>query len=294
MVDKFRQRVLLKRFRDKLLQLSKSLVPEQQSSFSSSSMLKLVELNIEKIEEAREVEMNKLRNVDSYRKEFLSNVSHELRTPIFNIEGYIHTLLDGALEDKNISTTYLRKAAENLERITALIDDLDAISQLEPGKIALEIREFDIVKLIYDVVEDLRRKAILNNCYLIISTHIDSCIVVADRERIRQVLINLVNNSITYGKQGGTTTLTLSIDDLYCFVEVKDDGIGISDEHLPRIFERFYRVDKDRSRLKGGSGLGLSIVKHIIEAHQSVIQVESKINLGTRFVFRLDRKSQDH
>ncbi|MDX2002938.1 MAG: ATP-binding protein [Chitinophagales bacterium] len=237
---------------------------------------------------AKEVE--ELKRTEMYRKEFLGNVSHELKTPIFNIQGYLHTLIDGGLYDEKINQSYLYKASKNLDRLTAIVEDLETISQLETNNMMLEFRKFDIIKLIREVLESLEMQAETKDIKLKIKEGTDKSVsVMADRERIRQVVTNLVTNSIKYGKQGGKTTI--GVYDMHdnILVEVTDNGIGISKEHLPRLFERFYRVDKSRSRDQGGTGLGLAIVKHIIEAHHQTINVRSTVEMGSTFGFTLKK-----
>lgn len=235
-------------------------------------------------------EIEDLKTSANYRKEFLGNVSHELKTPIFNIQGYLHTLIDGGLEDEKINKSYLYKASQNLDRLTTIVDDLETISQLETNTMALDITKFDVTKLIKEVFEGLEMQADLRDVALKFKEGSDKPFnVLADRERIRQVLTNLISNSVKYGKKDGSTVI--GIYDMHdnILVEVTDDGIGIDKKHLPRLFERFYRVDKSRSRDQGGTGLGLSIVKHIVEAHHQTINVRSTIGVGSTFGFTLKK-----
>jgi two-component system phosphate regulon sensor histidine kinase PhoR len=237
---------------------------------------------------AREIE--ELKNNEQYRKEFIGNVSHELKTPIFNIQGYLHTLIDGGLYDEKINKSYLYKASKNLDRLTNIVEDLETISQLETNSMMLEFRKFDIIKLIREVLESLEMQADMKNITLKMKEGLDkSVMIMADRERIRQVLTNLVTNSIKYSQHGGKTTIGVYDMHENILVEVTDTGIGISKEHLPRLFERFYRVDKSRSRDQGGTGLGLAIVKHIIEAHHQTINVRSTPDMGSTFGFTLKK-----
>ncbi len=238
----------------------------------------------------RRDEIDQLHKLEIYRREFLGNVSHELKTPIFNIQGYILTLLDGALDDKNVNREYLNKTARNIERMINIVRDLEIISQLESGAIKLEFSRFDIVNLSREVYEMMEIKASQRQISLIFHegvTREAQVMVWADKERIKQVLINLVENSIKYGIEGGHTKI--SYYDMFdnVLIEVSDNGIGIEAQHLPRLFERFYRVDKSRSRSMGGSGLGLSIVKHILESHDQTINVRSAPGIGTTFSFTL-------
>jgi two-component system phosphate regulon sensor histidine kinase PhoR len=237
-------------------------------------------------------QMEELKRLADFRKEFLGNVSHELKTPIFNIQGYIHTLIDGAIDDPEVNIRFLKKAAKSADRLSDLVADLLAISQLESGELVMEMERFDINALVKDVYEQLEVRAKERGISLIIKEGCNKPFwVFGDRYRIRQVVLNLVNNSIKYGKELGTTTAAYYDMDENILIEIGDNGEGISQEHLPRIFERFYRVDKSRARESGagGTGLGLAIVKHIIEAHQQTINVRSTIGQGTTFGFTLKK-----
>ena len=235
-------------------------------------------------------QIKKLKTWQEYRRRFLGDISHELKTPIFNIQGYLETLLDGGLQDPKINTKYLQRAAKNVDRLNTIIEDLESISRLESGKLMLDVYSFDIYELTKEVFEDLEIKAAENNIQLLFkpgaSAHFQ---VKADRENIRQVLMNLVTNSIKYGNKNGATKVGFYDMDKYILVEVADNGIGIPTKHLPHVFDRFYRVDKSRSREQGGSGLGLSIVKHIMEAHKQTINVRSSEKLGSTFGFTLEK-----
>lgn len=233
-------------------------------------------------------EREKFKQLDSYRKEYLGNVSHELKTPLFNVQGYISTLLDDGYIDEKILLEYLKKADKNVERMINIIDDLETISQLESGAMMLDYEQFDIVALITEVFEQMEISAHQKNIKLKLIKQNDYCFVNADKFRIRQVLSNLISNSIKYGKDNGTTEVHITTQKNKAIITVSDNGIGIEEKHLPRIFERFYRVDKGRSREQGGTGLGLAIVKHIIEAHKQTISVKSKPSSGTSFTFTLD------
>jgi two-component system phosphate regulon sensor histidine kinase PhoR len=240
--------------------------------------------------EDKSSEIEQLRTMEKYRKEFLGNVSHELKTPIFNIQGYINTLIDGAWEDQEVLIHFLKKAAKSTDRIASLVEDLEAISQLESGFLTMEVEIFDVNDLIRDIFDSLDFRAAEKNITLDFKEGCDiPFIVEADKDRIRQVVINLIVNSIKYGKEDGHTLIGLYDMDENILVEVTDNGIGIEEDHLPRLFERFYRVDKSRSRDEGGTGLGLSIVKHIIEAHDQTINVRSTKGVGTTFAFTLKK-----
>lgn len=249
-------------------------------------------VNEEVIEWANDqkLEISQLKATEQYRKEFLGNVSHELKTPIFNIQGYIETLLDGAMDDEEVKVLFLKKAAASAERLNTLVNDLLDISKLEGAAMQMRYSEFEINELCRDVFESYSKQAEMRNIKIRFKEDCDWPFKVqADKERIRQVLNNLIGNSIIYGREGGNTTVGLYDMDKQILVEISDDGDGMEAEHLPRLFERFYRTDKSRSRNSGGSGLGLSIVKHIIEAHQQTINVKSTVGVGTTFAFTLKK-----
>lgn len=235
----------------------------------------------------RKNEIDRLKKLELYRKEFLGNVSHELKTPIFNIQGYVLTLLDGGLDDPSINKKYLERASQSVDRMIHIIEDLEAISQLETGELIIYPEKFDIVALAKSVVDAEEIRALPKGIILNMPKDTTPIYVEADKFRIRQVLTNLIVNSIKYGREYGETKIRFYETGNIVSVEVADNGIGIASEHLPRLFERFYRVDKGRSRDQGGTGLGLSIVKHIIEAHQQTIQATSKVDVGTTFTFTL-------
>ncbi|MCX6248638.1 MAG: ATP-binding protein [Bacteroidetes bacterium] len=243
----------------------------------------------------RRQEIEELKKLEAYRREFLGNVSHELKTPLFNIQGYILTLLDGGLDDPTINKEYLQRSGKNIERMISIVEDLEVISRFETGELKLDILNFDIVALSNDVRELLEVKAKRKHIQLNISREFDKPLYVkADKERIRQVLINLLDNSIKYGRENGSTKVDFFDMDENLLIEVSDNGLGVDAKDIPRLFERFFRVDKSRSREQGGSGLGLSIVKHIIEAHQQTINVRSSIGVGTTFAFTLQKADSVH
>jgi len=246
-------------------------------------------ISYKKKEEQRSSEINILKDQENYRREFLGNVSHELKTPLFTIQGYILTLLEGAMKDKKVRSKYLNRTAKGVDRIISIVKDLDLITQFESGIKTVDKSNFNIYELIDNVYDLMEFESEKNNTKLRIRNEINNSVLVyADKERILQVLTNLVVNSIKYGKENGYTEIAVDeYDKDRIIVRVIDDGEGIEEEHLPRLFERFYRIDKTRSRKKGGSGLGLSIVKHIIEAHQEQIFVKSKVGVGTEFSFTL-------
>lgn len=235
-------------------------------------------------------EIAELRERESFRREFIGNISHELKTPIFNIQGYLLTLLDGAIDDQEINRRYLKRANKSVDRMINIIEDLEIISALESDRVQINYKSFELVDLVEGVFELLEDKAQKRKIKLLINKELDRPIkVMADRAKIEQVLINLVGNAIKYGKEKGMVEMRFFDMDKHILVEVNDDGVGIPPEDLPRVFERFYRVDKSRSRDAGGTGLGLSIVKHIIESHKQTINVRSSENKGSTFSFTLKK-----
>jgi two-component system phosphate regulon sensor histidine kinase PhoR len=237
----------------------------------------------------KSMEIEELKEMAKYRREFLGNVSHELKTPIFNIQGYVLTLLDGGLDDPSINKEYLMRTEKSINRMIAIVEDLETISSLESSELKLNLKKTDILALTREVVEFLEIKARKRSNNITFGDNYDKPVyVMADKERIRQVLINLIDNSIKYGNQeNGKTQISFFDMDENILVEVTDNGNGIDQADLKRIFERFYRTDKGRSREQGGSGLGLAIVKHIIEAHEQAINVRSTSGVGTTFAFTL-------
>ena len=237
-------------------------------------------------------EIDALKNQEKFRREFLSNISHEFKTPLFAIQGYIDALQDGLIEeDPLLANSFLNKAANNLDRLSYLIKDIDEISKLESGELPINFQQFDIILLINEVLESLELKAQKHKIKLVFKDKLKGhTMVFADREKIRQVLINLISNSIKYSNEDGKTTVRIFELHDQILVEVADNGIGIDEKNLPRIFERFFRTEKSRAREIGGSGLGLSIVKHIMEAHQQTISVRSKEGVGSTFGFTLEKK----
>ncbi len=239
-----------------------------------------------------EEELESLRVMTEYRKEFIGNVSHELKTPIFNIQGYVLTLLEGGMYDEKINVNYLRKSEKNINRMISIVEDLERITRLESGRLMLEPRVFqaeDFVVDIFDTMEDVAdqkdvKLRLVNKCS-------SGTSVLADSENMKQVFSNLISNAINYGKPGGMVEVAMSETENKIFISVKDDGIGMSKDNLARVFERFYRVDKSRSTKYGGTGLGLSIVKHVIEAHNEDITAESTLGVGTTFTFSISKSN---
>lgn len=246
---------------------------------------------VKKFATDKKLEIEMLKDREEFRREFLGNVSHELKTPLFTVQGYISTLLDGAHKDKVLRKKYLERAEKGVERLVYIVEDLDMISKLEMGDESLEMVEFDIVELAQNVMDLLEIKANKKDITLSFdSKYYKPIMVLADYEKIQQVMLNLVVNSIKYGKDGGSTEI--GIEDLTSnkvIIRVSDNGEGIEKQNIPRLFERFFRVDKSGARSEGGSGLGLSIVKHIIEAHDEKIYVESKFGKGSEFSFTLEK-----
>ena len=240
----------------------------------------------------RRAEIEVLQQNEAYRKEFLQNLSHEFKTPIFAIQGYVDTLLNGALDNPEVNKKFLRSTARNIERLVNLVDDLDEISKLERGELLLDKSNFVIQDLVKEVFESLSIKAEDKQIKMAIKKGCEVALTVfADKEKIRQVLTNLIDNSNKYGKTNGLIEASVyKIDGKKILIEISDDGSGISEEHIGRIFERFYRTDLARSRKVGGSGLGLAICKHIIEAHEQTIHVRSTSDVGSTFGFTLESK----
>ena len=238
----------------------------------------------------KEEELAVLQKDENYRREFIGNVSHELKTPIFNIQGYIQTLIDGGLNDENVNLKYLKRANVSVDRMINIVDDLEVISRLETDKNELDFENFNIIDLINEVFDQLEMKANKMNISLHLDNEATSAILYADKNKIQQVFMNLISNSIKYGKDNGNTKVRLFDMSDKMLIEVADDGIGISENALERLFERFYRVDKNRSREIGGTGLGLAIVKHIVEAHHQTINVRSTIDIGSTFSFILEKE----
>tara|TARA_R100000935_G_scaffold27288_2_gene47422 strand:+ start:3149 stop:4192 length:1044 start_codon:yes stop_codon:yes gene_type:complete len=246
---------------------------------------------VERFAENKKLEIESLKVRENYRREFLGNISHELKTPLFTVQGYILTLLEGAMKDKSVRKKYLQRANKGVERLIYIIKDLDMITKLEAGDLNLHEEEFNIIELVENVFDLLEMKATKKRITLTFDVeYTDSIFVFADRDRIQQVLTNLIVNSIKYGVKDGTTEV--SIEEFVknkVLVRITDNGEGIEKEFLTRLFERFFRVDKSGSRKEGGSGLGLAIVKHIVEAHKEKIYVESQVGVGSEFSFTLEK-----
>ena len=235
-------------------------------------------------------EIKKLKKLEKYQKDFLGNVSHELKTPIFNIQGYILTLLEGGIDDASINTLYLKRAERSINRMINIIEDLDSIARLESGEFTLKMEDFNLFKLFEEVIEYLEMPASQKNIKIGFDKSYNKAIMVkADRKSIVEVAGNLISNTVKYGREGGKTTIGFTDTGKQILVDITDNGIGIAEKNLPRIFDRFYRVDKSRSRESGGTGLGLAIVKHTLQAHKQTITVRSKEHKGSSFIFSLDK-----
>jgi len=254
--------------------------------------LQAVEEEVRRYSTSKQSEIQALKRMETYRKEFIGNVSHELKTPIFNAQGYIETLLDGGMEDREVNTKYLEKATRNLDRLANIVEDLIMLNQYETDSTQLDTQFFDITELTKQVIDEQELLASKKNIELVIKEDAGfQRKVFADRKHIHHVLSNLVNNSIKYGHENGLTKIGFYDVEDKLLIEVSDNGPGIANEHLARLFERFYRVDKARSRGHGGTGLGLAICKHIVEAHKEKIHVRSSLDVGTTFGFTLSTRA---
>lgn len=274
---------------DEVSLLDATSLSQQQVSTDMETLTQQIGL----FAENKKLEIETLKIRENYRKEFVGNVSHELKTPLFTVQGYILTLLDGAMKDKSVRKKYLKRANKGVERLIYIVKDLDMISKFEVGGLQLQKEQFNITKLIQNVFDLLEMKAAKKNIRLLFDINykaIEPIEVFADEERIQQVLTNLIVNSIKYGRKDGS--IEVSVEHLIknkVIVRVTDNGEGIEPQHINRVFERFFRVDKSGSRKEGGSGLGLSIVKHIIEAHNEKIYVESQFGIGSEFSFTMEK-----
>lgn len=256
----------------------------------SNDIISNIESEVINWSELNRREIEELRQKEQYRKEFLGDVTHELKTPVYNIQGFLETLIDGGIEDKAIHVDYLKRASRNVDRLSKIIGEMDQIAKMESERIYFESETFALDALVREVFQSLELRATERGIHLVLNEAPKKNVtVVADKDKIRQVITNIVVNSIKYGNEGGETTVSFFDLDDKVLVEITDDGVGISKEHLPHIFTRFYRADRDRSRETGGSGLGLAIVKHIIEGHNQTLNVRSTIGVGTTFGFTLQK-----
>ena len=291
LVIQYRTQIFLfNRFKELYEDLEMLDSQKMNKSSISTDMDSLME-NIEEFAKNKKIEIESLKSQAQYRKEFIGNVAHELKTPIFTIQGYISNLLDGAMDDKILLDKYLNRTDNSIERLIYIIKDLDLITQLEASTMNLNISSFNLIDLISDIFEQLEIKSKEKNIKLFFDKKYDKEILVkADKARIEQVITNLLVNSINYGSKNGSTEVSISdLTEDKLIVRVTDNGDGIDQEHLPRLFERFYRVDVSRSRSHGGSGLGLAIVKHIIDAHNENIYINSELGVGSEFSFTLQK-----
>jgi len=261
----------------------------QDEQFSiMDNVIEQAELETNRWSEERLTEISKLKEQEEFRREFLGNLAHELKTPVFSIQGYILTLLDGGLEDHGVNRRFLERASKATDRMATILEDLDKIAKMEAGAIELDYQHFDIVNLIEEIFDELEGRAKKRKILLKFAKDFDPIYVYADKGKISQVLTNLIGNSIAYGNDKGETSIRFYLLNNIVTVEVSDNGSGIAEEELPRLFERFYRVEKSRNRNEGGSGLGLAIAKHFIEAHGQTISVRSTVGIGSTFTFGLD------
>lgn len=272
-----------------------SPIGESMNSQTVQTDMDSLRENMQKFADDKKLEIELLKDKEDYRKEFIGNISHELKTPLFTIQGYVLTLMEGAIEDKNVRQKYLKRTAKGVERLIYVVKDLDLITQFESGTKTIDRSYFDIIQLIENVFELLEMQAIKNKISIGFDKKYQSTqMVYADEERIQQVLTNLIINSLKYGVENGKTEVGVEeLNSEKMIIRIKDNGEGVAEEHLPRLFERFYRVDKSGNRKAGGSGLGLAIVKHIIEAHQEKLLVESQPGVGSEFSFTLQRVTEE-
>ena len=282
-----------KLFFERIRQIYEDLEFETDSLIKTSpidSDMNSFSRDLEEFVKLKRTEIETLKKESIYRKEFVGNVAHELKTPLFSVQGYISNLLDGAMDDKELLKKYLKRAEKSVDRLTFIIKDLDLITQLESSTLKLKVTSFDIIKLTEEIIEDLEISASKRNIKIIFNKNYDKQILVeADKNRIEQVITNLVSNSINYGSEKGTTEISFESNVEKIIVKVNDNGEGITEENMPRLFQRFFRVDVSRSRSQGGSGLGLAIVKHIIDAHNENIYVQSTVGVGSEFSFTLKK-----
>ncbi len=288
--------LLVKRFIEDRLKIlyrsirkGKFLEGDRQTLSLTNDVIEEAEKQARDWTEEKNKEITKLKDQEEFRREFLGNLAHELKTPIFSIQGYLLTLLDGGLEDDKVNRRFLERASVATDRMVGIIEDLDQITKIEVDDLKMNIEHFDIVALIKEVAETIEIKAKEKEIALNLVKEYPEIIVEGDKGKIAQVLSNLVNNSINYGKVGGETRFRIYILDNIVTVEVADNGLGIEEAEIPRLFERFYRVEKSRNRHEGGSGLGLAIVKHIMESHDQSISVRSTVGVGSTFAFTLNK-----
>lgn len=274
----------------KIKRVYNSIFPENKDlhhrGIMASDKIEWIESQASEWSKKRDQELTQLRFQENYQKEFIGNLAHELKTPIFNIQGYVLTLLEGGLEDKRINRQYLKQSEKSIERMIQILEDLDTITQFDSDRINLKLEKLELKLLIEDIIQEFKLSIEQSNKKIRINIDTDVQIV-ADKKKIKQVIINLLNNSLKYGKENGKIEISASQLNHKIIIKISDDGPGIEEKHLSRIFERFYRIDESRSRHLGGSGLGLAIVKSILDAHGEPIRVNSKMGVGTTFSFTL-------
>lgn len=285
-VERFIYRHIQKVYKDVTI-LDESVLRNQPITTDMQTLM----YEVNKFATNKKVEIESLKVQEEYRREFIGNVAHELKTPLFTVQGYVSTLIDGGVKDKAIRKKYLERADKGIERLIEIVNDLDMITKLESNELKLNIQTFDVIELFQNVFDLLEMKADKKDITLMFDKdHYRSIFVKGDKEKINQVILNLVDNSIKYGRENGTTEVSIeSFTDKKLLIRITDNGFGIEKKHISRLFERFYRTDSSRSRDIGGSGLGLSIVKHIVEAHNEHIYVESQVNVGSEFSFTLEK-----
>jgi len=274
----------------KIITESKDSLQGVEKLSSEETTLEDVNITVEEWAEKKEEEISSLKTLEKYRRQYVGNISHELKTPLFSIQGYVHTLLEGGLEDDKINEKYLKRTLVNVDRLRSIVDDLEMINRLEEQSDQLEFSEFDLKVLVDEVMNDLSLMAQERNISLEYKPGADkNYTVLADRENIQKVLVNLINNSIKYGNEDGRTKVSFYDMEESILIEISDNGRGISEEDMKHVYDRFYRADKSRSREIAGTGLGLAIVKHIIEAHKQKLTLRSTIGKGSTFGFTLKR-----
>ena len=275
----------------KLKEISKDILPEKNISQTVTTNMEELVTEIKDYDSKRKSEFSEMKKLESFRREFIGNLAHEIKTPLFTSQSYILTLLDGAIKDENVNIKYLKTASKAIDRLNLIVKDLDLITKIESGESILNKNKFDIINLTENVFEMLEFTAKKKKIKLTVNKDKGLLTkVIADKEKIEQVLTNLIDNSIKYGKDYGTTEIVIqSLNEDKIIVRVTDNGVGFKKENYTRIFERFFRVDRSGSRSAGGSGLGLAIVKHIIDAHDEKIYVESEFSVGSEFSFTLEK-----
>ena len=281
--------LLIKHYIQKKINLLYRIIHTQKILNEPIYDLDKVEKEVQQWVKEKQIEIEHLKDTEKFRREFIGNVSHELKTPIFNIQGYVLTLLEGALEDEQINRKYLQRTQKSVERMITIVEDLSNISNMESSPETLKTKKFDIVSCALSVLESLEYKAKKSDITLRFDKEYDPIFVEANESKISQVFVNLVNNSIVYGRDNGVTKIKIFDLETEVLIEVSDNGIGIEEEDISRLCERFYRVDSARSIDKGGTGLGLSIVKHIIESHQQTFNIRSTVGVGSTFSFTLQK-----